>query len=97
MIFNLVTVVGTLLAFHETIANNVVKVDTLTKTSIKTASMRESTYIKSSRPAKKIVPTTHFYNLTVSSDTVFANNAYKYSILINGKILGTNHFIYCIL
>ena len=35
------------------------------------------------RPSK-----THYYNMTLSSDTVFANNAYKYTILINGKLLG---------
>ena len=94
MIFNVVTLVGTLLVFHETVANHhLIKVDALTKTSMKTASMRETTYIKSSRPGKKTVPKTHFYNMTLSSDTVFANNAYKYSILINGKILGKNQFI----
>ena len=85
MIFNLFVVFGAILAFQEIVANNV---ETQTMKSIKTTSMRESTYIKSPRSTKKTAPMTHHYNLTVSSDKVFVNNAYKYSLLVNGKFLG---------
>jgi hypothetical protein len=37
-------------------------------------------------------PVTHYYNLTFSSATVYGNNAYKYTLLINDHFLGNYYY-----
>ena len=39
-------------------------------------------------PTTKPGPKTHYYNFTFTSEDVFANNAFKYTLLINGVFLG---------